>query len=359
MQVDTITHARWAADAPELIAAVEVNEDACRMRRDTPGGYCVKFEGGLCGIQKKYGADSLSDACYLYPRVTRRLGEYVSMSATLSCPEITRLALFGEINAAASISTAATRLPQEIKEYLPPELTEAQALTVHQAFLVLCEQPQLTAEQMLSRMIGVAYSFSRLSVESWPQAVGFYLQQAEQYPITPHTTLEDPFNMLHAFAGLIVATRTPRAERLERVLQLMQHALGAELNWEQVSITLSADSAARYHQMWTNWTTQYAHAYDTVLKRWLQFQLASTLFPFAGLGGDPAERITILAVRFAMFRLGLMCASRECAPPPEMAVLIAQSQARVLDHLGDSAFLLRAYAEAGWSQESRLCGLLA
>ncbi len=50
----------------------------------------------LCGIQKKYGPDLLSDTCALYPRVTRAVGGVVVQTMSMTCPVAAKMALGGE-----------------------------------------------------------------------------------------------------------------------------------------------------------------------------------------------------------------------------------------------------------------------
>ena len=47
----------------------------------------------LCTIQREYGEEYLSDTCALYPRILRKIDGKYERSATISCPEIARLAL--------------------------------------------------------------------------------------------------------------------------------------------------------------------------------------------------------------------------------------------------------------------------
>ena len=375
MQVDAPTCHKYAKEAPELLAAVaDAGGPAARMRRDDTD-YCVKLEDGLCGIHKRYGAEYLGDACYFYPRVTRRLGDQVIMTATLSCPEIARLSLFG----AEPIALApgfATRLPVETKDYLPEGLSAAQALAIHQAFLeAVAGAP--SPEEGFACVISVANSLSRLPATSWPEAVPFYMKSAATGSVPAEENLEDPFNLLHALCGLIAATHLPRNPRLSTTIAAMERALATTLDWSSVAISLTPGSKDRLAVMREHWRLEHAPAHRNMFTRWLQFQLSSCLFPFAGLGANPAERITILGVRFATFKLAVMCENANVswrlpgAPPPpdasiahsalpqEIVVRIAQSLARVLDHLGDPDFSLRIYHEAGWTRETRLRGLVA
>lgn len=85
MQVDATTLQRYRTSAPELLDAVEEAVEASTiMRKDPTTSMCVKLEGGWCGIQKKYGSDYLGDACFLYPRVVRSLGDQPVMTAVMS-----------------------------------------------------------------------------------------------------------------------------------------------------------------------------------------------------------------------------------------------------------------------------------
>ncbi|NBX03087.1 MAG: hypothetical protein EBR02_03280 [Alphaproteobacteria bacterium] len=51
MQVDEATLSRYQQNAPELLDAVEKDNDGSLIMRKSPEtGYCVKLDGGLCGI---------------------------------------------------------------------------------------------------------------------------------------------------------------------------------------------------------------------------------------------------------------------------------------------------------------------
>ncbi|OMC64226.1 lysine-N-methylase [Paenibacillus odorifer] len=50
-------------------------------------------EDKLCSIQKTLGEDYLSVVCSTYPRISNQVNETLEKSATLSCPEVARLAL--------------------------------------------------------------------------------------------------------------------------------------------------------------------------------------------------------------------------------------------------------------------------
>ncbi len=360
MQVDDATLARYRAEKPELLAAVEPDEGAASwiMRKDEQSGYCVKLEGGLCGIHKDYGEKFLGDACHFYPRVTRSLGDTTVMTATPSCPEIVRLMLAGEDMLALEPGDA-TRLPQTLKNYLPEDMSSDDALAAHRAFVNACADQSVTPERILLRAASASRSLELIAKKSWGQAAAFYIPNADARIPAAESNQADPFNLLHALSGLIVASRKKMPPRLLQTVGDMERALAVKLDWEQVLIHTDDTSVAAYARLKKNWE-QVRAQYDEPLRRYLAMQFSLALFPFAGLGANLSERITIIGVRLATVRLALMCscAIEEISPQSDTVVRVIQSLSRFMDHLGNPGFSLQIYAETGWTRESRLCGLL-
>jgi len=361
MQVDEPTLRRYREEAPELLNATESGGvEATTIMRKNPGtGFCVKLEGGLCGVHKKYGDRFLSDACHFYPRVTRTLGKTVLMTASASCPEIARLAFTMEEGLAFEAAKT-DRLPYGMKDYLPPELSSEEALAVHQAFLDAVNDKTVSFERIVARLASTSRSLELLNKKDWPTAAAFYLKNADARLPEPERVREDPFNLLLALAGLIVASHKVVGARLKETIAEMEKALSATIDWHHMTIATDEKSATAWQHIYKGWQSTFAARYDTVLRRWLLLQLSLALYPFAGLGTTLSERITIIGVRLATFKLALICASDIYgdALSEETVVRIAQSLARFLDHLGEANFSLKIYAETGWDKESRLRGLL-
>lgn len=64
------------------------------MKLDQQTGDCTMMSGGLCAIQATFGEDYLSPTCATYPRKINEIDGVQEISATPSCPEVTRLMLF-------------------------------------------------------------------------------------------------------------------------------------------------------------------------------------------------------------------------------------------------------------------------
>lgn len=361
MQVDEPTLARYRKEAPDLLKSVEPGgADAAVIMRKNPGtGICVKFENGLCGIHKKHGANLLGDACHFYPRVTRVVGKSVIMTASLSCPEVARLA-FTLDNANSLESATVERLPYGMKDYLPPDLTEEGALAAHQAFLDETGNTTVRPEQIFARIANASRSLERVKKSDWPNAAGFFLKNADMRLPEPVLWENDPYNLLLSLAGLITASQRPPAPRLKETIGEMETALGAKINWQTLQMDIADDAHKRGETMKKLWQEQLAAKYDPVLRRWLAMQLSLAFYPFGGFGETLSDRVTIIGVRFAIFKLAILSAGtiHGVALPEETVVRIAQSLARFLDHLADATYSLTIYGETGWREEGRLRGLL-
>lgn len=358
MQVDAATVTGYLQGIPELMDAITTGEAELIMKRAPKTDYCVKYEAGWCGIHKKYGTNYLGDACHFFPRVTRKLGDTAIQSASLSCPEVARLALFGN-NPFEIHSETTERLPHTLRDYLPAALTTEQAVDIHQSFITAAGAADATAERILCRIHSVAQSLESLDITTWPAATAFYLKSADGRLPPSESQPSDAFNLLYALAGLVAAAQKSARPRLETIITDIENALAiAEPACAGEVLSISTTSLERNRQMQVKWQ-EASHTVQPLLKRWLQAQLSNALFPFAGFGDTLAHRIAIIAIRFATLKLALMAElSLRNSLSEEAIIRIAQSLARFMDHLADPTLSLKIYTETDWLKPARLRGLL-
>ena len=358
MQLDPATRERYVQKAPELLDAVDTGEAEFIMRRDPATDYCVKFDAGLCGIHKNYGTDFLGDACHFFPRITRKIGQGVVQTASMSCPEVARLMLCDE-RAFEQTPTHFERIPNTVKDYLSSVLTEEQTMQVHQAFMDAALAGDCTAQRAMSRIVSVAYSLERIDQQSWPLAAGFYLANADGRLPVPETSVNDPFNLLHALCGLVRAAKKTSRPRLDAVIGAIEELLACRIDAETGVLQITDASASRGGLLKELAKEQSAH-YDASLHRWLAGQLSVAFFPFSGFGGSLFERASIIAVRMATVRLALIAAHHQAKGllSLDAQVDVIQPLSRFLDHLADPTLSVAVYHEAGWLRESRLRALL-
>ena len=137
MQVDRPTVERYEREAPQLREAVVSGEAEFVMRRNPDTGFCVKLGAdGWCSIHREFGTGMLGDACHLFPRMPRALGETVVVVGTLSCPELARLMLYGDAPFAMT-DFGDPRQPFLMRNYLPEGLTDETAIALHQQMIAV------------------------------------------------------------------------------------------------------------------------------------------------------------------------------------------------------------------------------
>lgn len=359
MQVDKVRKELYAKEAPELLDVLTSGEAELIMKRDPKTDDCVNLEKGLCKIQAAHGERFLGDACYFFPRITRSLGGDVYMTAALSCPEITRLALYGDAPFVWH-DVEESRVPVEMKEYAPEEMEVAEPGKIVTAFIRWTEQEEVSAERILAQIVNVAFSMVRVEKKDWGEAVPFLLKMSDKHLPAPQTHPQDMYRLLNALVGLVAAAKKTTRPRLEMVMAQMEKALQVEIDREKLTVISKIGDLTGHTPLMERWEKQAKEALQPVLKRWIGAQLAMSSFPFAGFSNSVTDRAMILAVRFATMKLGLMSYVKEDGTPPseEEVMLVVQSISRMLDHLADPKFSLMVYEEVEWTKEARLRALI-
>lgn len=359
MQVDGATVAKYQKASPDLFAAIEADITGdFIMKKDAQTGFCVKFEDGKCGVQIAHGEAMLGDACFFYPRITRMFGDGAVMTATMSCPEIARIALF-EDGGAEFVEVDFVRLPVEIKNVLPDEITKGDALEIHNVFIASTEDKNASVEQIFLRINSVVNSLQLLDKKDWLGAIPMYFRFADGRLPTPQKNINNPFNLLHALCGLVVASKKSPNPRLAQIISDIEKSLDAKLDWKNVLIATSDNSLEASNNLQKIWHDEMQEKYQPLLKKWLSAHLSASLFPFAGLGETMAQRATIIGVRLATLKLALTASYNINGELADADIVkIVQSLSRFLEHLASPTFSLQIYAEAGWSKEASISGLL-
>ena len=81
---------------PAPPTASEPEPPLARLRFLPSGGCSMLDDAGLCRIQSRFGHDELFDVCATYPRYANEIDGAIEVFGTLSCPEVTRLALLSD-----------------------------------------------------------------------------------------------------------------------------------------------------------------------------------------------------------------------------------------------------------------------
>lgn len=339
MQLDDATYAAYKGK--DLENAVAYDNQTRVMKRDPNTDYCVKFTNGICSIHKDYGAAMLGDACNFYPRVTRTFESQIVMTATLSCPEITRLALFEE-NADYFTEIETERLPSHLNDYNDAELTAEQLLKIHSVFLNASHADE-PADKIMARIYSVSSSISRIAKKDWPDATGFFMKTSDMRLAEPVSEEADIYKVLQIFAAVFHATKKKMNPRLIEVLINVENKLGIKIDWETLGINFQED-----HQ------EQELVADDAILRKYISAQLSFGTFPFAGLGENPIGKAKLLAYKFALTKIMISGLTE-----PAEIIQTIQSAARVIDHIASPELIFNLMGQFGWNTEGRIMGLFS
>lgn len=358
MQLDGERKALYEKEAPELLEAVTTGEADLIMKRDPKTDYCVKFESGLCGIHKKYGTKFLGDACHFYPRITRKLDNVTTMTATLSCPEVARLALFTD-NPFGYIESETERIPTITKNYLDGnEISGEVATQIINEFIKMTFDEAASAEKIMARFISVSNSLSSIDKKNWLDAIKFLTRTVDGRLPEAEPKETDSLFLVQALVALITASKKTARPRLDETVKSMEEGLSIHIHRENFSI-MKKTRADKFPGLLEKWK-KVEKEMQPILKKWLAAQISMASFPFAGFGENLKDRATIIGVRFATVRLALMSNIKQngAAPDKEVVVKITQSLSRFLDHLADPTFSMLSYNEAGWTDEARIRALV-
>lgn len=358
MQLTSDTIEKFRAQAPELLDAVTSGEAEFIMKRDPATDYCVKFDAGLCSIHRDYGPEFLGDACHFYPRVTRALKEQVVTSIALSCPEAARIMLHGD-DPFRLTPREELRIPFSLRNYLPEGLEPDVALELHALFVAEAGNEQFTAERNAMRLMMVVRALELQPAAQWLAAAKFYFTIADGRIPAGEANAADPAHLAQALMGLILASAASNRPTLMQIARDMQPALGIRIDEATSALHVEVDAPQRTLQLLAVWKATHGTT-QPLLRRYLQAQVSQAMFPLAGLGTTMSERMLIIAVRFATYKLALMVEAGKAggAPDAQASVNIAYHLARFLDHLADPTLSLAIYGEVGWTRDARLAALL-
>ena len=166
-----------------------------------PDGHCVALDGGRCKVHAQYGEQALSNICANFPRMFRLINGGLVKSASMGCPEITRLCLFGDdpfhLNEIQQDDFHLSDANNQAFEGL--DASDWYALV--NAPLQLALAPEVSPEQALMRVFDLASRLSPLPHSRWaeslPVLMAEYRQAAAEEALAADPLLAVLLDILH------------------------------------------------------------------------------------------------------------------------------------------------------------------
>ena len=351
MPADARQIARMQSDAPELLDTIDREKHI--MKRDDAGN-CTQWQGGLCNIHAKYGADFLSNSCHFYPRMLHPIAGERLMAGAISCPEMLRLAL--TMKAPFAIQAAEVDRPAEARrDLLPGGCSPSQAEAIMASCQAIAADETKTPEQIMMQLLTIAEQLSAHPVEMWGQL------NFDVPPSAAEPNNADAHGIYYALVLTGAFAASGVAPRLRATMAAMEQARDCAFDNATRELKLGPKASSANRMLTQRWKADAARALAPSLRRWIGAQLAIMAFPFGGFGAiSIAERAAVLVQRFVTIRLALMCHVEANATPPdeETVIRVIQSIARFMDHLGDAKLTLMIHRDSGWTSSARLRGLI-
>lgn len=277
------------------------------IKMDENGACPLLTDDKLCSIHANYGPSYLSNTCKFYPRITNTLFDSYEQSATMSCPEIARLALknkdgieFKEIDMDLSDLNISGNLKQNTKSSL--------FLKTFWDIRIFCIQILKTREYSLEeRLI----------------TIGLFLNGIEKFKnetdikerISNFNKEFDNFNMMNSIKNLPSDKKLLQINSLNLIISGKSYGVGSSefidiidnmlknynLDLESVQNSISDDFLPSYNTFIEKYNNIFNKNYDYILENYLINELFKDLFPNTRYG-DPLHSYMNLVTKFTLIR---------------------------------------------------------
>lgn len=358
MQVNDSIVDLYRKQSDELYNAIEQRDNYTVMKIDKKTNGCIKFTEGLCGIHKNYGENYLADSCYFFPRIIKKLNNNILMSATLSCPEITRIIL-NDDDPFSIIKADFFRLPESISDIAPKETEIKDFLITQQNILTLFNNNDLQAKDGLQQLITISRSLDHVEKKDYLPAINAIITIATNLIAEPKINEQSHFSLIYILIFLINNSKDDVPVKLFNIINKIEQDLMLKINWENNEIIAEQQNIDIYRNKVNNFTNSLNLEIDIILKKYIQALLVNSSYPFSSFDFLPSEHIAIITVKSAILKIILVCFTENQRLPDQVKIIeIIQTFSRFIDHLSQPKIFLLILKDFGWLNEATIGGLL-
>ena len=263
-------------------------------------GHCLALEGGRCKVHSQYGEQALSNICANFPRMFRLINGSLVKSASMGCPEITRLCLFGEDPFHLTEIQQDDFHLSDVNNQAFEGLGAADWYAVVSAPLQLALAPELSAEQALMRVFDLASRLAPLPHSRWAESIPGLMADYPQVAAQEAPLAADP--LLAVLMDILQAPKVPEA--------LSQQVLATLAVEAGETPERSQRLQPAYRDLYG---VEVRATLGPILKRFIAAEMTRTGFPFISTssagqdyGLDLAEWGATLAIRTLTLRYLLL-----------------------------------------------------
>lgn len=313
-------------------------------------GNCVFLsEAKLCSIQLKLGEDFLSTTCASYPRVSNEVNGVLERSATVSCPEVARLALlnpngieFDEIEEPVDVRKhIASRVDTHDKKQANKPMKYFWELRIF-TIQVLQNRSYTLAE----RMITLGVFFQKLeelvaaeSVDKIPELIATYTAIIED------GSLKDSLDQIPVQATVQMELVKEMADH--RFMQGLNNPRYKEcyaemlLGLNYITGTPFSEVAKTYPEVYVTYYKPFMDEHEYILENYLVNHVYKNMFPFSNFT-KLFDSYVMLVVHYSLIKLHLIgMAGHHKGLTMDIVIKLIQSFAKTVEH--NQAYLKGLY----------------
>lgn len=315
-------------------------ENYAKIKMNQDGSCAFLSEEKLCNIQLKLGEIYLSNTCAIYPRISNEVNGILERSATVSCPEITRLALlnpnvmeFDELEEPMEIrnqvgnklDTNDRKLSSKPQKYF----WELRIFTIQ----VLQNRTYCLSERLI--ILGVFYQkveeyISTKNLDKIPQLIATYTAIMEEGSLKE--SLHDVPTQLTVQMELVKEMADQRfiqGINSQRYKDCYTEML-VGLNF--ITGTPFAEVAKTYPEVYQTYYKPFMDKNEYILENFLVNYVYKNMFPFSGFP-TLFDNYVMLIVHYSMIKLHLIgMAGYHKGLNTDLVIKLIQSFSKTVEH---------------------------
>lgn len=316
------------------------SQNYAKIKMNQNGSCTFLNEESLCQIQLKLGEDYLSNTCAIYPRVTNEVNGITERSATVSCPEIARLALLNP----NGIEFDEVGEPINTRMQLVKRLDVTDKKLANQPQKYFWELRIFTIQVLQNR----TYSLSERLI-----MLGTFIQKVEEYIssdqldkvpqlIATYTTIMEEGSLKQSLYN-VPSQPTVQMDLLKEIADqrfnqgihsnryrecYMEMLLGLKF----ISGTPFAEVAKTYPEVYEAYYKPFMGEHEYILENYLVNYVFKNMFPFGSLPSLFDEYV-MLVVHYSLIKLHLIGMSGHHKElTVDLVVKLIQSFAKTVEH---------------------------
>ncbi|OAB42940.1 flagellin lysine-N-methylase [Paenibacillus glacialis] len=296
----------------------------------------------LCSIQLKLGESYLSNTCATYPRVSNEVNGILEKSATMSCPEVARLALLNPNGIEFDETEEPADIRLSIKNRLDTKVGQQPQVQLQQYFW---ELRIFSIQTLQNRNFSLADRLIILGM--FYQKVEQYIQdgQIQEIPqlIASYTVMVEGNGLANMLTDIPVLS-TIQMELLKNLIDTrMSHGVrnqryidcfGELLHGIQYAKESSVEEISSCYQVaYNDFYLPFMSKHEYILENYLVNYVYLNLFPL-GNGSDIFEEYIMMVIHYAMIKMHLigMAGYHKENFGVEQIIKLIQSFGKVIEH---------------------------